>query len=349
MLNHADTVRVIQQVISEYKAKYEEALQKKTAINNKRTKEGLEQAILTGIDDFEAKDIQDVTTIEDYETKLRERVERSTFFYMNEPLIWRVVRKFDNLNVPESERYAAAAQGFVVAQNIFDPSRGFQFSTIAWHIMFNEIIGLNKKYQRQHVIKQPDRKIIIRDDCVVTGFEKSRDARIVRVKGEPVELLDIHVIEKGDHPYTYRYIYFSPKDLAVGYTFKRGDVIGWTAGVETELASMDSYMNSDNHGDVVFHNPLASVSEEFERSETQVMRQTILDKMQEVVDALDELERFIYENRLLPKKPKARAALAKELGVPDNRLARLEANLKDKLLREFKAKGIEVGDLSVFH
>ena len=336
------------QIIAECEAQYEEYLSKRTAIKNHRTKEGLLSAIHAGVDLFNAEDLPEVTDMEDYEAKLRRQVERSSYFYINEPLIWRVVRKFDNLPIPEMERYEAAAQGFVVAQNIFDPARGFQFSTLAWHLMCNEIIGINKKRIRQTIIKQPDRAIICRDDCTVLYTEKSRDARVIKVKGEPVDLIDIIVEEDSGHQHNYRYIYFPVDGVGPGYKFKRGDHIGYTAGVETEIASMDSFINADDHGDMVFHNPVAKHDESYTRPDAMLMRDSIRDRFREVVNGMSPLEQLIVKERMLPRKPKSRMVIAKEFGITDAKLAKLEADIKHHILDEMELSGITLDDLKVF-
>ena len=339
---------VTNSVLAEYDHKYDDYLKKKVAVNNHRTKEGLLKAINAGLDEFYNDNPEQHKTIEEYEAALRNKVERSTYFYINEPLIWRVVRKFDNLNIPESERYEAAAHGFVVAQNIFDPSRGFQFSTISWHIMCNEIIGFNKKYMRQRIIKEPDRAIICRDDATVTSVEPSKDARIVRVKGEPVDLYDIEVKEHDGQQHLYRYIYFPPEGIAAGYKLKRGDQIGFTAGVENEIASMNAFMDSDDHGDAVFHNPLAKQNEAYSRPDTSVMRDEIMEKFRTIVDGMTPLEQFVIRERLLPRRPKSRAVLAKEIGLTDAKLAKIEQRTREELKMLLEANGISRDDLEMF-
>lgn len=343
------TQEILMNVMREYEDKYEEYLTKRIAINNNRTKEGLLAAISAGVDKFEADDREGVTDIEDFEAKLRNQVERSTYFYINEPLIWRLVRKFDNLPIDEMDRFEAAAQGFVVAQNIFDPTRGFQFSTLAWRLMANEIIGLDKKRKRQTVVKQPDYAVICRDDCEVIFSERSRDARIIRVKGEVVDLYDIVVKERDGHEHRYRYLYFpKTESLNAGYKFKRGDIVGYTAGIETEIGSMDVYINNDEHGDVVFHNPMAKNDEAYDGPDALLMREAILDKFRNVITSLPALEQYIVRERLLPRKPRARAVIAKELGLTDSRLSKLEKNVRHHLLNQMQEAGIDVHDLSVF-
>ena len=169
-----------------------------------------------------------------------------------------------------------------------------------------------------------------------------------RSRGEPVDLIDIIVQEDSGHQHNYRYIYFPVDGVGPGYKFKRGDHIGYTAGVETEIASMDSFINADDHGDMVFHNPVAKHDESYTRPDAMLMRDSIRDRFREVVNGMTPLEQLIVKERMLPRKPKSRIVIAKEFGITDAKLAKLEADIKKHILDEMELSGITLDDLKVF-
>lgn len=348
MLDKKKADDILVSVIKEYQNKYAEILTRKATIRNKRTEEGLNQAIYSAVNEFTTQYAPKIDTIEQFEAVLRNKVERSTFFYMNEPLIWKIVRKFDNLPIDETDRYAAAAKGFVVAQNIFDPTRGFQFSTIAWHIMCNEIIGLNKKRLRQTIVKMADKEVYCRDSGTITIMEHAKDARIIKIKGEPVQLWDITVEEDDGAFFVYRYIYDPKEAYKVGTRVTKGELIGHIAGAETDLISIDSFNDPEHHSEVIFHNPLSKKDDDYGQAENVVLRDAIMDKFYEIVNRLEPLEQFVVKKRLLPRKPKSRTVVAKEMGLTDIKLATIEKNTIAKLKEELLAAGITKADLDIF-
>ena len=76
----------------------------------------MERAVVEGMNDA-LKALSGVVDLEVIERVGRDKVYRSAFYYMNEPLIYSIVRKFDNLPLSEEDRVSAAQKGFVTAMN----------------------------------------------------------------------------------------------------------------------------------------------------------------------------------------------------------------------------------------
>ena len=111
---------------------------------------------------------------------------------------------------------------------------------------------------------------------------------------------------------------------------------------------MDSFINADDHGDMVFHNPVAKHDESYTRPDALLMRDSIRDRFREVVNGMSPLEQLIVKERMLPRKPKSRMVIAKEFGITDAKLAKLESDIKQHILDEMELSGITLDDLKVF-
>lgn len=350
-ITNDERVYITNKVINEYEEKYKDFFQDKRSKKNKRTKEGLFSAINKGVEYISIDSYNDkIITKEIYEEILRKNIERSVFFYINEPLIWRIVRKFDNLSISEEDRYSAAVKGFVIAQNTYNPEMGNTFSTLAWRIISNEIIAENKKYLKEKVIKRPDHKIISRDNGIVTDIIQVFDGKKIKRDNEYLNLYKIIVNENNnpDYPHEYNYLYDIPQDIKVGKKIKTGDFLGYTSGVEIDIGSMDSYLDDDEHGDLMFENPIKKTNQKYEQPDSIVMRDTILKKLSNFIEELEPLHKYVLFERLLPIKPKSRLYVAKELGVTDSKLAKLEDDVKLILKNRMESEGIDIKDLSIF-
>ena len=157
-------------------------LEKRVSKKNFRTEEGLERAVVEGMNDA-LKALSGVVDLEVIERVGRDKVYRSAFYYMNEPLIYSIVRKFDNLPLSEEDRVSAAQKGFVTAMNLFDPTRGFQFSTFAYPLISHEIIAIEKERKKEHCYKNTiQERVLASDDMTVVRIEKAVGHRIIKIK-----------------------------------------------------------------------------------------------------------------------------------------------------------------------
>lgn len=304
----------------------------KTAKKNKLTEEGLFNAISSGLDDFQKyeSDFQHWSGPK-FKKKLYWYVKRASFYYLNSPLAYAVALHFGNLALSLEDRLAAARVGFVASLNSFDEDRGVQFSTYAWRTMSNEIIAADSQRKKANVVRQKDREIIAREDGTVESVSTSRNARKVVRKGEQVELKDVLVLEKGGSEKTYTYLFDMPKRLRKGSVIKRGQLLGTTAGVITEVASFDE-INEERDGEVVVHNPLSEGRGNIDEREKQQMRNNILSNgVFQALNTLSKQEQLILTERFLGEKKVARKNVAQHLQMPESAVQVIEKSALLKL------------------
>ena len=321
---------LIEQVYDEYKNQ----LTKKGAKKNKRTKDDLLMSIIAEYDN--------VSLETDDQDEILDRLRMAAFTYMNEPLMFKLVRKFDNLPLPEEDRISAARVGFAIALNKFDPSLGFQFSTFAWRVISNEIIHANKLYLRPSMYKEKDRDIYAIDYGTVSDIIESKNARNVIYKGEKVIPHDV-ILVKGDREIIYPYIYNI--QVVKGDNIVPGSVIGRTAGTIINIGSTNEILDSEDFGDVIFKNIIDS-EEEFESDiDNMLMNEDVGDILSKGLDSLDELERYIIEARFLSSPKVPRHALSKELEMSEYRISKKEASALEKLEKILRDNNIKREDL----
>ena len=95
-----DLGRVLDYICQDVYNQFLPDLEKRVAKKNFRTEEGLERAVVEGMNDA-LNTLSGVVDLEVIERVGRDKVYRSAFYYMNEPLIYSIVRKFDNLPLSE--------------------------------------------------------------------------------------------------------------------------------------------------------------------------------------------------------------------------------------------------------
>ena len=336
---------IFNDLLDKYFEKAEKDLSKKVSIKNQRTKEGLEKVFGAALSDFLEKDFKNDSI---YEKELDKLLKRNYFYYFNEPLIYKIVRKFDNLPLPENERYQAAATAFTFALNTFDEERGYQFSTYAWRVMSNEIIVANKKRIKHEIIKQKDSTVRVHENSTVLKIEEEMyGKKIVRQKEEK-QLYNITVLLENGTEKIYPYIYDLLKKIKIGYKLKAGDVLGKTAGVETEYASVYLYTENEEHADVMFYNPTSDRSAHYYNPDETAIRSEIIFYLKDSLKLLTELERKIIIKRFLTNKKLSRKEVADEIGITEYKCSKSEKIAFDKIKDFLKEKGIS-SEMLDFH
>ncbi len=109
--------------------------------------------------------------------------------------------------------------------------------------------------------------------------------------------------------------------------------------------SLDVALDEDGRmrwGDLVA-DPAKNPEEALAEEET---RQLVRDRLEAIVDTLNERERFILENRLIADEPMTLQQIGNHFGVTRERARQLEANLRRKLLRSFTRTGHPVAELA---
>ena len=318
---------------------------------NQRKPEELEIHVIEGINDALSKLPEDPER-EEVESVGREWIRRSVAYYVNEPLVYSLVRKFDNLPIPEEERLSAAQNGFVSALNNFDPTRGFQFSTFAYRLMMNEIIALDKNRKKQSIITHPPRVILAPKNLTIIRIEQSVGHRIIRVGKDPVTLYNVTIVQDGtDSEYTYHYLYLLPKEIKVGAKIKKGKPLGTLAGAEVDIGSVEGYLESEGGSDAIFINPTDNKSEGFRRPDSQLSRDLTISILSDVLTELTEQERFIVSKRILSSRTQKVSLIeaGKKLGIPGSEVKNLEERILLKLRNLLEERGVDAKDLKAFY
>ena len=345
-----DKFVILDNIAQEFLDEYTPKLNTKVAKRNFRTLENLERSVVEGMNDA-LDELVEVTEIEVIEKFGREKIHRSVFYYMNEPLVYKLVRKFDNLPIPEEDRLSAAQKGFVTALNLFDPSRGFQFSTFAYHLIVNEIIALNKERKKQSTITYKARDILAPNDLKIVRIEKSVGHRLIRINKEIMTLYNVTTVQLGTHSeYTYHYLYLLDENVQVGNIVKLGERLGTLAGAEVDLQSVESHIEGEKSGETIFINPTDNKSENYRRPDTQASRVEIGDLLRKVVSELDEGERLLIQNRILPVKSDRMSLkdLSEETGIPQGDLKLFEERTLLKIRKRLEEFGVDASDLESF-
>lgn len=313
---------------------YSDQLTKKGAKKNKRTKEELINSIAT---EYDSLDINSMTE-EDILDKLR----RAAFTYMNEPLMFKLVRKFSNLSLPEEDRISAARVGFSIAMNKFDPSLGYQFSTFAWRVISNEIIHANKLYNKPSLYYDDDRDIFATSNGKIIRIVKSKNARKVTYKGEEVIPYDIVAIESGSekiYPYVYNI------NVSVGDEIYPGLKLGRTAGAIIDIGSTNEIVDSEDIGDVVFRNILDG--DDNDDIESRIIKEDLKEILAKGIESLGDLERKIIIDRFISEPKVPRHELSSELGMSEYIISKKEREALDKLEECLKNNNISRKDLKI--
>lgn len=316
-------------------------LRRATAKKFGLSKEGLDNAILSGLRDFEEyeNDVDEMSPAK-YRKKLKWYIQRSTYYYANQGLAFSVTKHFNNIDLPEEDRFEAAQAGFVTALETFDETKGVQFSTYAWRVMFNEIIGANKKYQRPKLVKQKARVIFAKEDGFIYDITESQNSRKVLFKGEKIHPKDVVVeINDGMSEKIYPYLYDLSEDIKPGALIKKGQRLGMTAGVETDVASVESIVESDEHGDTNFINPMKFGRRE-ENADDNLEKESIIAEIYEAINHLPKIEQIIITKRFLGNKKENRKQVAKEVQLSEYRVQKYEKHALSKLKEELSASSI---------
>lgn len=350
VLDSRELGEILDKIGQEIQDEFFPKLKTKLAKKNFRTEEGLERAIVEGINDA-FDELSTETDISIIRKKGKDKIYRSAFYYINEPLIYSVVRKFDNLSLGEEERVSAAQKGFVTAMNLFDPDRGFQFSTFAYRLMFNEIIALDKERKKQSTIKYNPRDVLAPSDLKVIRLEKAVGHRIVRINKEVQTLYNVTIVRDGEESeYTYNYLYRLNPKVKVGAALNQGELIGTLDGAEVDLESVEGHIHGERSGETIFLNPMDSKSEGYRRPDRESGRETIVKVLKECIASLSEPEIMIVEKRLLPLRQDRTTLkdLSSELGISQQDVKKLQERVLLKLREKLEEKGIEAKDVEIF-
>lgn len=350
-LTRKEVTDLLDEIGKEIYNEFEPSLYTAIGKRNQRKPEELEIHVIEGINDALSKLPEDPER-EEVESVGREWIRRSVAYYVNEPLVYSLVRKFDNLPIPEEERLSAAQNGFVSALNNFDPTRGFQFSTFAYRLMMNEIIALDKNRKKQSIITHPPRVILAPKNLTIIRIEQSVGHRIIRVGKDPVTLYNVTIVQDGtDSEYTYHYLYLLPKEIKVGAKIKKGKPLGTLAGAEVDIGSVEGYLESEGGSDAIFINPIDNKSEGFRRPDSQLSRDLTISILSDVLTELTEQERFIVSKRILSSRTQKVSLIeaGKKLGIPGSEVKNLEERILLKLRNLLEERGVDAKDLKAFY
>lgn len=350
-LTRKEVTDLLDEIGKEIYNEFEPSLYTAIGKRNQRKPEELEIHVIEGINDALSKLPEDPERGE-VESVGREWIRRSVAYYVNEPLVYSLVRKFDNLPIPEEERLSAAQNGFVSALNNFDPTRGFQFSTFAYRLMMNEIIALDKNRKKQSIITHPPRVILAPKNLTIIRIEQSVGHRIIRVGKDPVTLYNVTIVQDGtDSEYTYHYLYLLPKEIKVGAKIKKGKPLGTLAGAEVDIGSVEGYLESEGGSDAIFINPTDNKSEGFRRPDSQLSRDLTISILSDVLTELTEQERFIVSKRILSSRTQKVSLIeaGKKLGIPGSEVKNLEERILLKLRNLLEERGVDAKDLKAFY
>ena len=350
-LTRKEVTDLLDEIGKEIYNEFEPSLYTAIGKRNQRKPEELEIHVIEGINDALSK-LPENPKREEVESIGREWIRRSVAYYVNEPLVYSLVRKFDNLPIPEEERLSAAQNGFVSALNNFDPTRGFQFSTFAYRLMMNEIIALDKNRKKQSIITHPPRVILAPKNLTIIKIEKSVGHRIIRVGKDPVTLYNVTIVQEGtDSEYTYHYLYLLPKEIKVGAKIKKGKPLGTLAGAEVDIGSVEGYLESEGGSDAIFINPTDNKSEGFRRPDSQLSRDLTISILSDALTELTEQERFIVSKRILSSRTQKVSLIeaGKKLGIPGSEVKNLEERILLKLRHLLEERGVDAKDLKAFY
>lgn len=350
-LTRKEVTDLLDEIGKEIYNEFEPSLYTAIGKRNQRKPEELEIHVIKGINDALSK-LPENPEREEVESVGREWIRRSVAYYVNEPLVYSLVRKFDNLPIPEEERLSAAQNGFVSALNNFDPTRGFQFSTFAYRLMMNEIIALDKNRKKQSIITHPPRVILAPKDLTIIRIEQSVGHRIIRVGKDPVTLYNVTIVQDGtDSEYTYHYLYLLPKEIKVGAKIKKGKPLGTLAGAEVDIGSVEGYLESEGGSDAIFINPTDNKSEGFRRPDIQLSRDLTISILSDALTELTEQERFIVSKRILSSRTQKVSLIeaGKKLGIPGSEVKNLEERILLKLRHLLEERGVDAKDLKAFY
>jgi RNA polymerase sigma factor, sigma-70 family len=331
---------IYKEILDSFFEKAKKDLEKKVSKKNQRTKEGLEKVFGAAINEFllENKCLSET----EFKKELTDLLEKNYFYYFNEPLIFKIVRKFDNLPLPENERYQAAASAFSLALNTFDPNLGYQFSTYAWTMMYNEIIVANKKRIKHEVIKQKDYKVIANENSTVIKIEEELYGKKIIKKKEIKKLYNVNVMTDNGTEKTYKYIYDLNKKIKINSKIKAGDILGMTSGVETEYASVDLYTENEEHADVMFYNPTTDRSVHYYDPDSNAIRNEVLIHLSDILNSFPIIEQKILIYRYLLEKKFTRKDVAKILNITEYNCSKTEKLILSKLKYLLEKKGIDI-------
>lgn len=349
MIDNKMRGEIFSEVRDKYLQEYIPKLETKVAKRNDRNLDGLENSIFQGLEDFysvEGKENEiENWSVEKYKRKVDWYVKRGVFFYINEPLAYSVVRTFKNLKLPEDEMVSAAKTGFILAFNTFDESKGFQFSTYAWRIISNEIIAADKKRKKAFLVKQNAREILAKDDLFITKIVKSKGARKVLVKSKPVELFDVYTVDFSSSEVIYEFLYHLPKYVKEGATINRGQLLGSTAGIETEVASLDLFSEGDDNREPIVTNTLTKIKEVDIRADIKITKDETVDTLYDAISSLTKQEQIIISKRFLAHKKVNRVEISKELGISVYTASKIEKAAMSKLKEFLQEKDISLEDI----
>lgn len=326
---------ICDELVEKYYHDNEAQLNKKVAKKNNLNKTGLHNAVMSGIEDLEKYE-PNYPSYSNFKFKrqLEWYIRRATYYYLNEPLTYRVARSFNNLKLPYEDKISAVRVGFINALNKFNPDRGIQFSTYAYRVMQNEVIAANNKYKRSTTIKEKARKIYANQDGIIVKISPSQNAHKVVFKGKQVTLVDITLTSKHQ-TIIYPYLYNLTAKVAVGNHIKQGDKLGLTAGVENEINSTDEILANEHTKNTKLSNPF-----NYDTNDpiTELENNQKHDALLAAIQTLSKQEQLVITRKFLDLHHANREQIAKELNCKRYEVATLEksalSKLKTALLKE---------------
>lgn len=347
MVNDSDKIKVFSELREKYIKMFEKEILKPKFVKNSRDIDGLEESIFSGYEDFETYEDFDYDnlSVETYKNKVDWYMRRSTYLYVHEAIMYSVIRRFNNIGLSEDDKVSAGRVGFMLALNTFDESKGYKFSTYAWRVIQNEIIAADKKRKKAVTVKQKAREIRALDDLDVISITESIGARKIVEKGERMFLQNITTLDIYGSRKDYEFIYHIPDYVFPGARITKGTIMGKIAGVETEIASLDVFVDDEENRIPTFKNPMSNKDEGVEHPDYKLNSKETLDVLAESLKTLTKMEQIVITKRFLSAKKQNRSSLSKELGLSDYNTSKIETSALEKLKKFLEENGVDRLDI----
>ena len=259
--------------------------------------------------------------------------------------MYSVIRRFNNIGLSEDDKVSAGRVGFMLALNTFDESKGYKFSTYAWRVIQNEIIAADKKRKKAVTVKQKAREIRALDDLDLISITESIGARKIVEKGERMFLQNITTLDIYGSRKDYEFIYHIPDYVFPGARITKGTIMGKIAGVETEVASLDVFVDDEENRIPTFKNPMSNKDEGVEHPDYKLNSKETLDVLAESLKTLTKMEQIVITKRFLSAKKQNRSSLSKELGLSDYNTSKIETSALEKLKKFLEENGVDRLDI----
>lgn len=215
----------------------------KDIIRASKTNKGIDDDITMALDAGYIDALDHRTDVQPRSTEYW--MNRSIQVVLNAGLVQMALRRMKNLvkDTPDAEDIANLA--LVKAIDIFDPNKGFAFSTLAYRIIQNEIIAASKKSQRQLVEDEPV-PLYSSENLVLVRVTSAKDVRKVRGLTHKT-FFDLVFLNMDREEVSFDRIFdFDERTNILGSFFKKGSFIGRHLQPKYKPLSLDQTYDTDD-------------------------------------------------------------------------------------------------------